>query len=226
MKGVFATQDIKKGETIFLEDITVFESLDTAEDAHVPVSVRLAFRIQANEHLGPLIKDGFNPKLWKAKPPKEHKVWLQKAIASKAIAKKSLMDAYNITCAYNISLAYNQGISGNRSIHVYKRAIISPVFCRVNNSCEPNSKIWTTTDPDIVRQRLAGLVANSDIKKGEEITFFYLEHVPDELTYDMHEDLKRKLQPQYWDVKARRREIKKQYKFLCQCSRCKSESGM
>ncbi|WP_420598309.1 SET domain-containing protein [Neptuniibacter sp.] len=223
MKGVFATQEIQEGETILFEGITVYESINTT-DAHVPSTVRLALRIIADGHLDRLYENGFDPNLWNVKTPKHHKIWLRKAIESKIASKQSVMNAYNIACAYNICVCYNQGSSPDGSQHLYKRAVISPISCKINHSCEPNSRIWTTNDPSIVKQRLTGFIATETINKGDEITFFYLEHIPDELTDEMPENLKSRLQPQHWDVKSRRREIKKQFGFLCECSRCKRES--
>ncbi|NRP10374.1 MULTISPECIES: SET domain-containing methyltransferase [unclassified Marinobacterium] len=221
--GVYAVQNISAGDIVFLEDIVVFESIAAAGEEHIPVQVRLSWRILQEGHFNRLKELGFSTKRWKKTIPNDVKKWIDMPIKNGHLTKNDAYDAFNLAAAYNVVCGYILGEVGD-SIHAYQRATISPMMCMMNHSCEPNAKLWSTEDPEEIKQRVAGMVALRDIKAGEEITFSYLVNISDELAEDMSSMEKNSLQPLSKNVNSRRQQIYQKFGFKCECPKCRAES--
>lgn len=228
MNGLFARNDIAPGETIFIEEIIVFESMQRENPLNIPDVVELAFRIWSDNHFSNLAELGFKPSIWAFPPTKEDKKWINQLLAKGAWGGSKVLafDCYKIAAGYNLSLTYQVINYPKRGeTMVTGRRLISQHACMVNHSCEPNAKEYTLTTVEEIRQRIQGAVALRNIKQGEEITFSYIADVPDELVAEI-EDPSQKYAAQpikNFNAKKRRALLKKIYGFYCSCPKCKRE---
>ena len=170
-EGLFATRPAKAGETIFVERFAVYESL-SAPDGHIPVVVRLALRIQMENHFDRLQTMGMRADCWTLGVDADAAPWLKRLVSAGAMSEKRMRDAYCIAAAYNIRC---QTVlrTGPAEVSMVDRAVIAPLTCKANHSCEPNTFLWPASSLEEVRERVTGLVAARDIKEGDELTFSY-----------------------------------------------------
>lgn len=233
MDGLFATSDIPKGDTIFLEDISLcyepkpeYEGLDSA----LMMSVQI---LENPDQLNLLNSLKLSPNLWKRKPDKGAKTILRHTSDHLGVPFKKVMDIYNIVCAYNIRtyFIFDFGYSSR----IIDRSYISPYMVKVNHSCTPNAILHPYNKEEEIDQQVVGLSALTDIKSGDEICFSYLpsfiadEDAPPEVQNEHRRLLQAETQKEHEfatlesDVKERRQSLRKEYGFICTCPRCSSE---
>jgi hypothetical protein len=183
----------------------------------------LLLAIVSDGHLDTLKKIGFETNLWTLKPSKEDNDWMRRVIVAGKVSPQIIKEAYNIACTYNISITTDMGIQGDAQL-IHRRLIISPLLCMANHSCQPNAALLLPASPEEIKHRVSGLVASRDIDEDEEILFSYLSNPLETGTDCLPDKMKKTLQPlKYCDANERRRIIKKDYGFLCECPRCNSE---
>jgi hypothetical protein len=229
MKGLFARKDMAPGETIFIEDIIVFESTQRDNPSNIPDVVELALRIWADNHFDHLVELGFKSSVWTFPPTKEDKRCINQLLAKGAWrgSKALAFNCYKIAAGYNLNVSYHViNYPNPGEVTLSGRRLISLYACMVNHSCEPNAVAYPLTTVEEIKQKVQGLTASRAIKEGDEITFSYVTDVPDEMVAEIEDSSqKRAAQPiKNFKAKKRRALLKKLYGLNCSCAKCLRES--
>jgi hypothetical protein len=204
--GIIATKDIAEGETVYEECTEVFQLL-TIADALNPVcdACFLVKKIIQD----PQTRKAFDEfgldssHVHENKPTKDDKRFLKNLSKKSKVSYDKILGLFRIVCAYNVKVILISPV--NQKIRIQ----LSKLFNRTNHSCNPNTTVLNifTKEREYDSQLLA-VKAIRPIKKGEEVTFSYIDPI---ITSN-------------FDLNSRRTEIKSLFGFTCNCEKCLEES--
>jgi hypothetical protein len=209
--GVFSLQNIEQGETVYGEHIEVSHIL-TIKDMCTPASdscflVRKIFEYPSSA--GKRFR-GLDLKPIRGlyeKPSISDKKYLKATAVAFNVSYKKVLEIWRIICAYQVITTYKPPTPS----YLRYRIQLSNFFNHTNHSCAPNAQgVGFFTSIREFESEITITKALRPIKKGEEIRFLYL---GDPNFVEL-------------DVKARRRDLKNEYGFICMCERCLAESKL
>lgn len=204
--GLFALQNIKKGEAVYVERAEIFHVL-TEEDMSNPACdacflVRKIFQDSQTEKL--YYELGLeSSNVGESKPSRDDRIFLKRLAKKSKVSYERVLEIWLVVCAYHVKAVQDTYISQRIRLQLSKN------FNRTNHSCNPNSdvihKFSSKSDFD---SRLLIVKASRPIKNGEEVTFSYLDPSVASIL----------------NVESRRELIKSTYGFTCMCDKCIEES--
>lgn len=207
IRGVKALSTFNIGEVVFNDKILVSLGAYSARDPNgegMPWSLTrhlIESRPELIEYMENVLKlrDSFKPKL-----DALDKEIIREIASEHCLSEAYVIKVYYLVTTYNLTTTYRTIIPSLGIVHDQKFCLISLALCYANHSCNPNTERKSTaSESGEISETF--LVATRKINIGDEITWSYF-----------GECRHRKL-------KDRQKRLKREFGFLCHCSRCFSE---
>lgn len=204
--GLLAKMDIAEGEVVYAERSDVYHELTAADFSNPACDACFLVRKIIEDPLTAKFFDEFDLDsscIHVNSPSRDDKKFLKKLSKKSKVLYEKVLDIWKIVCAYHVKATLvtptNQRI----------RVQLSRLFNRTNHSCNPNTTVIHIFDLESdFYSRLITVIAERNIRKGEEITFSYIDPVLASIL----------------DLNSRREELMSFYGFICNCEKCLEES--
>ncbi|NOI15849.1 SET domain-containing protein [Vibrio hepatarius] len=145
------------------------------------------------------LRDSFKPKLNAL-----DKEIIKEIVCEHDVSEAYVIKVYYLVTTYNLKSVARTIIPSLGFIHDQEFCLISLALCYANHSCNPNTvREGTATEAGEISATF--LVATRKINIGDEITWSYFGEC------------------QHRTLKDRQKSLKREFGFLCNCSRCFSE---